>query len=166
MNWNDDNDDFGFHEEDNWEEQKAEFERKRKARQKRNRNHPLFLQALEIWDTTHALLESMKDEREKEMYEHTLSESAMLLAPKIAGALGSDSWLLTMQNAAIIRYHAEHLLTATSGLKMLDSADWKYVQLLRDEMLHFRELFREWCLEIDKMKADDYPDDWGLFRRS
>jgi hypothetical protein len=97
------------------------------------------------------------------MYEMTLSESSLMLAPKIAGAMGSGSRILSLQNASIIRYHAEFLLTSTSGLKSLDSVDKKYVQLLREDMIEFRRLFRDWVLEIKKMKKDDYEDEWGLY---
>jgi hypothetical protein len=76
-----------------------------------------------------------------------------------------------MQNAALIRYHAEHLLTSTSGLKMFNeeesqqNVDSNYVQILREEVLEFQRLFREWVKEINRMEHEEYVDDWGLFIR-
>jgi hypothetical protein len=162
MDWNDDD----FHSFDDYsEEEKEEFERQQKEEDERVRNHPLVKQAIEICHTSRALIASIRDDRERQMYEHVVLESSFILGPKLSGALHSGSWLLSMQNAAIIRYHAEYLLTTTSGLKTLDSVDKRHVQLLRDEMIHFRELFVDWCRELREMEKDDYEDEWGLFVR-
>ncbi|HWY12784.1 MAG TPA: hypothetical protein VN026_15730 [Bacteroidia bacterium] len=135
-----------------------EFERL----QKRKKNLPVFKKALEIAHTVNALNVCLKG-RDKEMYAHHLSESSLILGAKIAGAVGSGSWLIAMQNAAIVRYHAEWLLTATSGLKTMTKADKDYIKVLRNEMEEFRDLFNEWVKEIHKMDKDDFEDEWGLF---
>jgi hypothetical protein len=162
--WNDDdNDDFRQDDDELSEEEMKKFEWQRKEKYKAIHNHPLYILALEIMETVNALNESIVDDRDRQMYEMTLTESSLMLAPKIAGAMGSDSRILSLQNASIIRYHAEFLLTSTSGLKSLDSVDKKYVQLLREDMIQFRTLFKEWVKEIKKMKKDDYEDEWGLY---
>lgn len=141
------------------EEGDDEFERL----QKRKKNLPIYKKALEISHTVHALNACLKG-RDKEMFAYHLSESSLILPAKIAGAVGSGSWLLSMQNAAIIRYHAEWLLSATSGLKHMTKADKDYVKVLRNEMEEFRDLFNEWVIEIHKMERDEYDEDeWGLF---
>jgi hypothetical protein len=140
------------------EEGDDEFERL----QKRKKNLPVYKKAKEIAHTVHALNACLKG-RDKEMYAYHLSESSIILAAKIAGAVGSGSWLISMQNAAIVRYHAEWLLTATTGLKTMTKADKDYVKVLRTEMEEFRDLFNEWIKEIHKMDKDDYEDEWGLF---
>ncbi len=166
MSWEDDDNDNGFDFNDDLsDEEKAEYEKERKEKDKYLKNHPLFKQANEILDTVTALSESIKNADEKEYYSRILIESAMMLAPKIAGAIGSESWLLSMQNAALIRYHAEYLLTSTSGLTMISDVDKSYVKLLREDMIKFRELFNEWVKELDKLEDEDYEDEWGLFRR-
>lgn len=119
---------------------------------------------MEVLKTTTALVESLSDE-DKDFYERTLMESAYMLAPKIAGAMGSESWVLSMQNASIIRYHAEYLLTSTSGLRIFTKAEKEYVQVLRTEVEEFRELFKEWVQEFNKLEEEDYEDEWGLYVR-
>jgi hypothetical protein len=165
MNWEDDDndDDFDSADDELSEEEMRKYEWERQEKYKAIHNHPLYKLAVEIMDTVNALNESIIDDRDRQMYEMTLTESSLSLAPKIAGAMGSGSRILALQNASIIRYHAEFLLSSTSGLKSLDSVDKKYVQLLRDDMIEFRKLFRAWVKEIKQMRKDDYEDEWGLY---
>ena len=164
-----DDDDFDFNYDELSPEEKEEIEREMKEKDDYRRNHPIFKQAKKIFGTVDSLLASFKEESHAEMYGGTMMESAMMLAPKLAGAIGSGSWLLSMQNAALIRYHAEYLLTSTSGLKMFEAeegeVDANYVQILRDEVLEFQKLFVEWVKEINRMEHEEYVDEWGLFIR-
>jgi hypothetical protein len=149
--------------EDDWfldDPDHDEFERK----QKRRKNMPIYQKAMDIAKTVR-LLGSTLEGDDKEMYEYHLNESAMIMAAKLGGAIGSGSWLLSMQNASIVRSHAEWMLTATSGLKHMTKADRDYVKVLRTDMEEFRELFNEWVKEIHKMDKDDFEDEWGLFVR-
>jgi hypothetical protein len=167
MNWEDDDDnDFGdFNFDDLTPEEKQELDRKMKEEDKVRRNHPMTKQGEEIYRVVSALVESIQDEMEREMFGSTLLDSCMIIPAKLAGAIGSESWLLCMQNAAIIRSHAEYILTATSGMKYESGIDQVYVQMLREEMLKFRELFVEWVKEIQQMEDEEYVDEWGLFLR-
>ena len=169
MNWEDDDNDFDFNYDDLSPEEKKEIEREMKEKDDYRENHPLFKQAEKIYLTVDSLLASFKEESHAEMYGNTMMESAMMLTPKLAGAIGSGSWLLSMQNAALIRYHAEYLLTSTSGLQMFEeeegAVDAGYVQILRDEVLEFQKLFAEWVKEINSMEHEEYVDEWGLFIR-
>jgi hypothetical protein len=159
----DDNDFFDF--DDLTPEEKEEMDREYREKNKRIKTSPVYKKAKEVLHTVTALLESLSED-DKEFYSSTLVESAMMLAPKIAGAMASESWLLSMQNAAIIRYHAAYLHTSTSGLKMFTSAQKEYVQVLRTEMEEFRELFNEWVKSFSKLENEDYTDEWGLFIRN
>ncbi|CAN5560341.1 hypothetical protein BH10BAC1_BH10BAC1_03580 [soil metagenome] len=123
-----DDDDFDFNFDDLSQEEKDEIEREQKEKNKKLRTSPVFKKAMEVLKTTTALVGSLSDE-DKEFYERILMESAYMLAPKIAGAMGSESWILSMQNASIIRYHAEYLLTSTSGLRIFTKAEKDYVQV-------------------------------------
>lgn len=166
MNWEDDDDDFGdFNFDDLTPEEKEELDRKMREEEKMRKNHPMTKQGEEIFRVATALVESIKDETEREIFGSYLVESCMIIPAKLAGAIGSDSWLLSMQNAAIIRSHAEYILTATSGMKYESNIDQQYVQMLRDEMLKFRDLFAEWVKEINRMEHEEYVDEWGLFLR-
>lgn len=164
MTWEDDDDDFGFG-DDLTPEENEELGRQMREEEKRRRNHPMTKQAEEIYRVVTALVESITDEMEREMFGTTLVDSCMIIPAKLAGAIGSESWLLCMQNAAIIRSHAEYILTGTSGLKYESNVDQRYVQMLRDEMLKFQGLFVEWVKEIHEMEHEEYVDEWGLFIR-
>jgi len=150
-------DDFNF-DDDFSDDDQDDFEKERNQ----TRSSPLFKKAMEIVNTVSALVESLDDE-DKEMYEQLLLESAYILAPKIGGAMGSGSYIICMQNASIIRYHAEYLLTSTSGLKMFTNAKKDYVQVLREDMLEFQSLFKEWVSAFSQLGKEDYTDEWGLF---
>ena len=164
MNWEDEDNDFDFN-DDLTPEENAEIERQMKEEEMYRKNHPLTKQAEEIYRVVTALVESIKDETEREMFGNTLEESCMIIPAKLAGAIGSGSWVISMQNAAIIRSHAAYILTGTSGLKYESKVDQRYVQMLREEMLTFRDLFAEWIKEIHRMEHEEYVDEWGLFLR-
>ena len=157
-------DDFDFNFDDLSDEEKEEIEKQEREEREALKNNPVYKKALEIFDTVSALVESLSDD-DKEFYQSILLESSMMLAPKIAGAFGSDSWLICMQNASIIRYHAEYLHTSSSGLRLFTKAQKEYVQLLRIEVEEFRELFKEWVKTFDKLEKEEYVDEWGLFLR-
>jgi hypothetical protein len=160
----DDDDDFDFDFDDMTPEEREEFEREHKRKQEERDNHPLFLKAKEIYEVVSSLIESM-DEQGREIYGQTLMESAMILAPKLAGAMGSESWLVCMQNGAIIRYHAEYLLISVHGLREFVKTDEAYIKVLRREMEEFRSLFAAWMKEVHAMEDEGFEDDWGLFLR-
>jgi hypothetical protein len=160
----DDDDDFNFDFGELSPEEEERLEREYREKQERMRNHPLTIKANEIYDVVSAFIESL-DGDAKEMYASTLMESALIINGKIAGAMGSESWLVCMQNASLIRYHAEYIHTSTSGLKAFAEADENYVQVLRTTMQEFRELFKEWVKSFDSLDREDYTDEWGLFFR-
>jgi len=149
----DDNDESGLNQEDDFESNHEKLKR-----------FPLYIKAMEILDTVDALCECMA-EQDRNVYGSILRESAMIIPAKIAGAFGSGSWLISMQNAAIIRYHAEYLLSSTSGLKHFTETDKKYVQVMRTDILDFQKLFVEWAKTFSDLEDDGYEDEWGLFRR-
>jgi len=155
-----DNDDNDFNDDDFSGDEGDDFEREIDA----FRKSPLFQKAMEIHDVVDALSSSLTDD-DARRYVSTIKESSIIIPAKIAGAYGSGNWLICMQNASLIRYHAEYLHTATSGLKMFTSADKNYVKVLRDEMEIFREMFKEWVQSFSNLEKDDYEDEWGLFIR-
>jgi hypothetical protein len=125
---------------------------------------PLYVKSMELLETVDALCASMSKE-DANIYSSILRESAMMIPPKIAGACGSKSWLICMQNAAIIRYHAEYLTTSTFGLESFTSTDRNYIKVMREDLKDFRKLFKEWVSTFDKMDDDGIEDRWGLFNR-
>ena len=162
MTWDDD--DFDFNEELSPEE-REELENEMREEERRRKNHPLTKQSKEIYNIVNAIVESLPED-EREMHGGLLLESAMIIEAKIAGAMYSESWLICMQNAAIIRSHAEHLRLSNHSLRAMSSAENDYVDLLRREMETFRELFRDWVKEFDAIDSDEPEDEWGLFVRN
>lgn len=164
MAWDDDDDNNDFDFGDLSPEEEREIEREMREREKKLKNHPLNKKAHEILSIVYTLVETMPDE-DKERMGSILMESAMMIPAKIAGAIGSDSWLICMQNASIIRYHASQLLIQNHSLREFTKTDPDYIKLLRREMEEFQKLFREWAAGFDLMEREDYEDEWGLFIR-
>lgn len=164
MAWDDDDDDMDFGFDDMSPEENERFEREMREKNERIHKHPLFLKAEDIFQTVHTLSETLERE-EREMHMRILLESAMMLAPKILGALSSESWLLSMQNAALVRYHAQYLHTATSALHEISGVPEEYVKVLRSEMEEFRDMFKEWVRSFKDLEDEGIEDEWGLFMR-
>jgi hypothetical protein len=155
MTWDDD--DFGFDDELS-DEEREELDKKNKRRKK----HPLILHAKELLSLANALHKSM-DEDEQQIQGDHIMQSALMMNAKLAGAIGSDSWLVCMQNAALVRYHANDLLIASNGLEMFTTTHADHIRHFRAEMEKFRDLFVEWAKEIHAMEPEEYIDEWGLF---
>lgn len=98
-----------------------------------------------------------------ESYKGMMMEDVMMINVKLRGAEAGDLYSLRMENAVIIKIHANSLLTATSALKMMGLSNNKYLQLLRDEIEEFRKLFVLWVQGFDR--TNDAPDSWGLFNQ-
>lgn len=170
MFFDDDNDqleDFNSWYENLSEEEKAEMQRKADLKWKKMENHPLYKKAEEIVEIIDSIIDSLPEE-ERDFHE-PVRESAMMLAPKFAGAYDADMWLLMMQNAAIMRYHAQYVATGTYGFNIMGETqvDERYIELLRKEMQEYKALFNEWMETVHAMPRDfemDH-DDWGVFVR-
>lgn len=132
---------------------------------------PLYIKAREILDLTAKIMAVVSDEArnlpdgfESEMmeeYVRWMSENAMIIPPKIAGAEGGDLYDIRMENAAIIRKAAREIKINCTGLKMCGFKETEYLDLLRNEIDEFRPLFAEWVKSFD---AWNYViDRWGLF---
>ncbi|MEP7167842.1 MAG: hypothetical protein ABI855_00580 [Bacteroidota bacterium] len=167
MDWDDDDEDFNFDYDSLSPEEKEEIERDMREKDEKLHNHPLYKKAEDIFDTVHAFIECLDGDM-KEMYGSTLMESAMMLAPKFSGAFGSESYLICMQNASIMRYHAAYLLTSTFDMDAfgeIKKTDEKYIKLLHDDMLEFQKLFKEWVHTFDSLENEGIEDEWGLYKR-
>jgi hypothetical protein len=167
-----DNDDEQVEDFNSWyanlsEEEKAEMQRRADLKWTEMENHPLYRKAHEIVDIVASIIDSLpEDERD---FHEPVRESAMMLAPKFAGAYDSDMWLLAMQNAAIMRYHAQYVATGTYGFNVEGDTevDERYIELLRREMDEYKLLFNEWMKTVHAMPRDPEmdEDEWGVFRR-
>lgn len=160
-------DDFNSWYENLSEEEKTAMQRKEDLKWKEMKNHPLYKKAEEIAAIVDSIIDSLpEDERG---FHEPVRESAMMLAPKFAGVYDCDMWILIMQNAAIMRYHAQYVATGTYGFNVLGETqvDERYIELLRKEMCEYKELFKEWMEKAHAMPRDFEmdEDDWGVFVR-
>ncbi len=124
---------------------------------------PLFQKAELIYQMVKSLVASLPEDDEYiQATKHFMTEDAMIIPAKIAGAEGGDLYSIRMQNAAIIRDHAMHLYVQVGSLRMHKNyKELEYVQLIRKELDDFRLLFIEWVANFD---TNNYIwDDWGLF---
>lgn len=125
--------------------------------------HPLEAKSREIVDSVFALCADLEKDEMSESYQPLLVEAATMIGAKVYSGLRTDSRLLALQNAAIIRYQGEFLLSSTSGMKDLTSANHDYLNVLRKEILEFQVLFIEWVQHIKTELENDMEDEWGLF---
>lgn len=132
-----------------------------KNENKRIKEMPLYISAVNIRKLTTSLAETIKEEDDSLMMKDQMLLNAYILGPKIAGAEAGDFYTLKMENAVLIKIHARELLTQTSYCKLENLSKPEYLKLLRDEIEVFRKLFVEWVNSFDK--TNDMKDDWGLF---
>lgn len=158
-----DDDDFDMDDELS-DEENEELEQEMERRRRSVKNHPLFKQAEEASHTLNTLLESGKQpEDHMESFTSSLTGAMMVLTAKLYAALHSDSYLVCMQNAAIIRNEAEYLRLSQHMLNSSEDYDRAYVAVFREDMEKFRALFADWAKEIRAMDKGGIEDEWGLF---
>jgi hypothetical protein len=162
MNFEDD-DDFDMDDELS-DEENEELNREMERQRHFVKNHPLLKQAKEASHTLKTLLESSEDSTDHmESFTSSLTGAMMVVTAKLYSALSSDSYLVCMQNASLIRSEAEYLRLSSHMLKSSNDYDKAYVAVFREEMEKFRVLFIEWAKEIRAMEKDGVDDEWGLF---
>lgn len=155
------NDDTGMDKEDLPD---GEERRELENRHKKAKKHPLTAHLDELTDTLHVLLKYPKTEDDLiKSHIEIITESFNLIKAKLYSALRSDSYLVCMQNASIIRNHADYLLLASHTLNSLECFDEGHVAVFRDEMEEFQQLFKIWAKEVKDMDKEDFEDEWGLF---
>ncbi|WP_420321153.1 hypothetical protein [Flagellimonas sp.] len=135
------------------------------------RKMPIYKKGQEIFKLADKIFDLVMDEgydtlpeEEKNALQHHaqyLKSNAMLINPKIAGAIGADLYDLKMENATLIRKAAREILTDSTGLKMYGFKHLEYLDLLRNEVELFRILFAEWVKTFDPWNY--FIDRWGLF---
>lgn len=87
-------------------------------------------------------------------------ENAMMIAPKIRSASLVNMYILQMENASIIRTNCIQMMEQIGYGVLSDFIEPNYKEIIDEEMIRFRELFKNW---IATFKKDDIEDEWGLF---
>lgn len=143
---------------------KNEYEREIENRHKKAREHPIGLHLMELSQTLLVLLKYPKREDDLVIGNiEIITESINMIKVKLYSALRSRSYLVCMQNASIIREHADYLLLASHTLNSLNCFDKGHISVFRAEMEVFQQLFKTWVQEIKKMDKEGFEDEWGLF---
>jgi hypothetical protein len=148
----DDFDDFDDEEMDQYSEEEMEAFKKL----------PIYRKAIQIGEITKHLVDTFDEKKDQFMLREQMMVDAYTLGAKVAGAECGDLYSIRMENAVIIKRHANELLAATSMCSHENLAGSEYLQLLRDEIEEFRKLFVEWIGTFDR--SNDVEDDWGLWK--
>lgn len=157
----DDDDDFEMNEEFS-EEDMERAEKEMEEKERRTKKHPLYLQAKEVLNIVDVLYDLTKEGSMHQSHVATMRDSAMMVYVKVSSGLRMDDYVICMQNAAIIRDHAQYLRLSNHSLKAFKTFEKKYIDMFREEMEKFRKLFKIWAKEIHQMDQD-VNDEWGLF---
>jgi len=122
----------------------------------------LFRKSIEILNLTDTICAMLPEEDEQaEFTQRLMKENAMLVPVKIKGALGMDIYSLKMENAVIIKVNICQLKDQLWACEAMHEMEAKYLDVLRNEIDTFREIFVKWVTSFDK--NNDLPDEWHLF---
>lgn len=146
------------------DEEKRNAEKQLREKKLQVENHPMMLQAQEIGAMLKVLLDTSEINSVITNYGSGLQNSVKLIVVKLKTALYSDSYLLCMQHAVVIREHAQYLRLSHHTLRASGYFEEKYLVVFRRELEKFRSLFIDWAGEIRAMKSD-CDDDWNLFTK-
>ena len=139
-------------------EEEGEFDPK--AQRDQIHSHPLMRKAHEIVRLTSALVGSL-DEARRELYGGMMMKDAMILSAKFSVAESVSDYILKMENATIMKVHARNLYAMTYQLGMEETHAEEHLNLLREVIGEFKDLFVGWVQGFDP--TDRMDDGWGLF---
>lgn len=122
----------------------------------------LFRKSIDILNLTETICSLLQDgDREAEMTQRMMMENATIVPPKIKGAMAMDAYSLKMENAVIIKVNIMQLKVQLWSCEALHEMERKYLDVLREEIEAFRQIFIKWITAFDK--DNDLPDEWHLF---
>jgi hypothetical protein len=121
---------------------------------------PVYQKAQELFDLVEVIAEALKEDEMKESLATQMFSNAAMIQAKIAGAEGGGLYSLRMQNAVLIKLAVHDMFNAVSFASMVEINEEDYVDLMRDKVEEFREVFVEWIRSFDK--SYDIPDNWAI----
>jgi hypothetical protein len=121
---------------------------------------PVYQKAQELFDLAEVIAEALKEDEMKEHLAAQMLSNAAMVQAKIAGAEGGGLYSLRMQNAVLIKLAVQDMFNAVSFSSMVEINEEDYVDLMRDKVEEFREVFVEWIRGFDK--GYDIPDNWAI----
>lgn len=151
-------------EEDDFNDDDGEEWKKKEAKQAAK---ALYLKWCEVFELVIAFAEDLdsdfeenKKENHAQSTKRLIYENAMIIAPKLKGAMAVDLYILQMENASIIRTNAKQLMERVGFAVLMGFAESSYKKIIEEAMDEFRELFKDW---IATFRKDEFADEWGLF---
>ncbi|CAG4999260.1 hypothetical protein DYBT9275_02189 [Dyadobacter sp. CECT 9275] len=120
---------------------------------------PVMQKGREIFRIVHSLIDTLPEDHDLQFLREQMLTDAAMIPAKIAGAEGGNMYTLRMENAVMIKLSARALITHTYTCEMFSISDRRYLDLLRQAIDEFRELFVDWVKTFDK--SNDLSDGWG-----
>lgn len=105
-------------------------------------------------------LEDEKDENNRATTKSLIYQNALIVAPKIIGAVSVDTYTLKMENAALIRYNCRQMLEQINFSVLMGWSDENYKTVIEESFDQFKHLFAQW---INTFHREGDIDDWGVF---
>lgn len=125
----------------------------------------LYLKWREVFGLVIAFAENLPEDlanhdTHEKVIKKLIYKNAMIVAPKIISAAGTDIYILQMENAAIIRTSCRQLMEQVGFAALTGLADNDHKNVIEDAIHQFRDLFKNW---IATFRRDGCGDEWGIF---
>lgn len=123
----------------------------------------VYKQWRELFGLVIAFAENLEDERDENNQSTTKSliyQNAMIVAPKIIGAVSVDAFSIKMENAALIRSNCRQMMEQINFSVLMGWSDETYKQVIEESLEQFKYLFRIWVTTFER---NGDVDEWGLF---
>lgn len=121
---------------------------------------PVYQKAREILILAEHICDSLKDDDQREHIEHQILSNATIIAAKIVGAAGCDSYSLKMENLLKIKFAIREMFEGVLFARLIKINPNDYVQLMRNAVEEFRVEFVKWIRTFDP--SNDIKDDWAI----
>jgi len=123
---------------------------------------PIYIKGRELAELAFKLADVIDDDNEDlAVTKEFMRSDAMLIPSNIARAEGAGIYDVRMESAAIIRKAAMELRLHCHALREFGFKEPAYLDLIREEVEEFRELFIDWVADFDPWNY--HIDRWGLF---
>ncbi len=123
----------------------------------------VYKQWRELFGLVIAFAENLEDEHDETNQTTTKSliyQNAMIVAPKIIGAVSVDTFSMKMENAALVRSNCRQMMEQINFAVLMGWSDETYKQVIEESVEQFKYLFRIWVTTFERIGDED---EWGLF---
>lgn len=123
----------------------------------------VYKQWRELFGLVVAFAENLEDEKDENSQSTTKSliyQNALIVAPKIIGAVSVDSYTMKMENAALVRFNCRQMMEQINFAVLMGWSDEDYKKVIEDSFESFKSVFRIWVATFRKEGEDD---EWGIF---